>query len=183
MERTSSRSPGIVPLLFLLLVGATAAAPSAESLYHEARAAYTRGNVKAAGIIASGALQRFGDSDDRWVWSLRVVQADVLIREGKFADARKLLQRALPAPLVGTNIEVLRLQGLALAAYRLSDPAAIALIGQACDLARKIDPATLPMLLVYRATMDERNRLKWAREALKAAQEQHNIDVELKARK
>lgn len=182
MERTSSRSPGIVPLLFLLLVGATAAAPSAESLYHEARAAFTRGDVKAAGIVASGALERFGDSDDQWVWSLRIVQADVLVNEGKYLAARKLLQRALPARLAGTEIEVQRLQGLALAAYRLNDPTAVTLIGEACELAKKASPRTLPILLVYRATMDERNRMKWAHQALKAAQEQHDVDVELRAR-
>lgn len=171
-----------MPLLFLLLIGATAAAPSAESLYRQARAAYRRGEIKAAAITASEALQRFADSDDPWVWKLRVIYGDALVSQSKPSAARDVLQRALPAGLTGTEIEVLRLRGLAMAAKRLVDPSGEELIAQAYELAKKKHPRTLPMLLVYRASIDDRNGAKWAREGLRLARQYGDIDAELAAR-
>jgi tetratricopeptide (TPR) repeat protein len=182
MGLISFRRTGLVPLLFLLLIGATAAAPSAESLYRQAHATFRRGDMKAAGILASEALRRFAGSDDPWVWKLRFDYANVLMNQNNAAAARELLQRALPEQLAGTELEVLRLQGLAMANKRLRDPHGEELIAQAYELAKKKHPRTLPMLLVYRATIDDRNKGKWAREALRLARQYGDADAELRAR-
>lgn len=169
--------------LLLLLLGATAAPPSAEFFYRDARAAFRRGDIAGAGVIASAALQRFGNSDDAWVWKLRCVEGDVLLNKGRYDDARQLLQRPLPAALAGSDVEVLRLQGLALAAHRLKNSsAAMSLVARAYDIAKKRQPQTLPMLLVIRATIDSKNSPKWAREAVQAAQQSHDVGVEARAR-
>jgi CHAT domain-containing protein/Tfp pilus assembly protein PilF len=183
MGRTSYPSRAIVPLLFLLLGSGTAVAPSAESLYRDADAAFKRGDVKKAGVIASGALQRFGDSDEPWVWRLRLVHGTVLTSQGNHEGARELLERSLPPRLAGTDIEVLRLQGLAMVARRRKEQVhAETLITQAYELAKKKHPRTLPMLLVYRATIDTKNSAKWAREALQLARQFNDVDAELRAR-
>lgn len=172
----------MVPLLFLLLVGA-AAAPSTESLYRQAQAAFDRGDNATAGRIAADTLARAGAADDVWTWRLRLVHGNVLINKGEFPAARKLLGRVLPKALADSEIAVLRLQGLALAAKRQKDAAtAESLIAQAYDLAKKKQQRTLPMLLVVRATIDTPNAIKWAREAVKYAQQFGDVGVELRAR-
>jgi CHAT domain-containing protein len=174
----------LAPLLFLLLLGSgTAAAPSAESLYRDAHAAFRRGDMKTAGVIACGALERFRDSDDPSVWRLRIECGTVLTSQGNPQKARTLLERSLPTQLVGSDIEVLRLQALAIVARRLKEQArAEALIVQAYDLAKKKHPRTLPTLLVYRATIDTKNSAKWGQEALQLARQFGDIDAELRAR-
>lgn len=184
MGRTSSRSRVLAPLLFLLLLGSgTAAAPSAESLFRDANAAFKRGEVKTAGLIACGALERFGKSDDPPVWRLRILCGTTLTSQGKPQEARTLLERSFPKQLIGSDIEVLRLQALAIIARRLKEqPRAESLIAQAYELAKKKHPRTLPTLLVYRATIDTKNSAKWAQEALRLAPRYGDVDAELRAR-
>ncbi|HKR65163.1 MAG TPA: tetratricopeptide repeat protein, partial [Thermoanaerobaculia bacterium] len=169
-----------MPLLFLLLIGGAAAAPSAETSYRQAKAAFDGGDYNATLAIAGAALPRYGDSDDPWVWRLRIVYADALIGSSKFDDARALLERPLPPKLRATDVEVLRLRGLAIVAYRNGDrKLADRLIREAYPLAQKI-PQTLPTVLVVMMTLDVERAAKWGAEALEAARKYGDTQTELR---
>lgn len=182
MGRISYRSRNLVPLLFLLLVGGTAAAPLAESLYRDAQAASARGDLRTAGTIASNALKQLGNSDDELAWRLRILYADVLFAQSGHEQGRVVLQRPLPPKLSGSDIEVLRLRGLAVAALRLSeDSTADVLIRKAHALAKK-RPRTLPSVLLVLATLDRKNSDEWAREAVRLSQKYGDAQTEIRAR-
>lgn len=172
----------LVPLLLLLLVGGTAAAPTPESLYREAHAQSERGDTAKAGAIALNALKRFGDSDDEWVWRLRSVRALSLISAEDPKRARSLLQRPFPKSLLGTDVDLMRLQALAYAAQHLHDADAETLITQAYDLAKEKYPQKVAEVLVIRMIVDPRNTTKWGSEAVRYAQKYGNIPIELRAR-
>jgi CHAT domain-containing protein/tetratricopeptide (TPR) repeat protein len=173
----------MVLLLFLLLVGGTAAAPTPESLYREARAAADRGDLAKTDAITLRALQSFSDSDDEWTWRLRTIRADYLTNtKDQPEEARVVLRRPFPKSLKGTDVEVMLLQSLAFAAKRLRDPSADALIEQAYVLAKEKHPQTLPKVLIYRMIVDPASTLKWAPEAARYAKKYGQPDFEVRAR-
>ncbi len=183
MGRTSCRERYIaffvVPQRRLIFIGA-AAAPSAEVLYQQARAAFSRGNAAQTRDLAANALKQLGDGDSELAWRVRILYGDALM--GNPAEAKALLQRPLPPALAGTEIEVMRLRGLAVAAKRLRDHAAgDAWIRQAHKLAEK-HPRTLPNVLLVLATYDDRKGDQWAREALRLAQKYKDVQSETRAR-
>lgn len=178
MGRTSCRERTLVPLLFLIFTGA-AAAPAPDVLYRRAQAAISRGNVAQAGALAANALQQLGESDSELAWRVRILYADAIM--GKATEARALLQRPLPPKLAGTDIEVLRVRGLAVAAKRLGDDAnGDVLMRQAHKLAEK-RPRTLPSVLLVFATFDK-NWEHWSRETLRLARKYGDVQNEIRAR-
>lgn len=183
MGRTSFRSRKLAPLLLLLIMcGRAAAPPSPELVYREAQAAWDRGETKEVASMTTNALQQFGDSDDAWVWRIRVLCADALISGASYEEARKILQRPLPAKLDGSEIEVLRLRGLALAAYRLAEyQKGEQLIQQAYALAKKY-PRLLPSVLLVLAIYDKANSEVWAREGIAFAHKYGDVLNELNIR-
>jgi tetratricopeptide (TPR) repeat protein len=181
MGRTFCRERFLAPLLLLIFTGA-AAAPGADVLYRQAQDAFSSGKVSEAGLRAANALKQLGDSDDDLAWRLRILYGDTLISGGKSMDARNVLQRPLPAKLAGTDIEILRLRGLAVAAKRLRDDrAGDELIRQAYKLAEK-QPRTLPSVLLVLATYDEKKRDQWVREALRLSRKYGDVRSEIAAR-
>lgn len=70
--------PNCAPLLIALFVSASAAAQSPEALYRDASAAAERRETASAALKAEAALKRFPQSDDDWVWALRVLHGDML---------------------------------------------------------------------------------------------------------
>jgi CHAT domain-containing protein/tetratricopeptide (TPR) repeat protein len=166
-----------MPLLFLLLLGGAAAAPTPEALYRAAKAA----PPLKANAIAIEALKRYGNSDDPWVWRLRTVRADFLTTEGKMGDARALLGRPLPQSLRDTDVDVLRLVSLVYAGSRLQDPKAASQIERAYALAKRKYPHMLANVLVFRAIVDPENTPKWMREAIPYAQRDGDTKTELRA--
>jgi tetratricopeptide (TPR) repeat protein len=183
-ERTLGlRNRYAVPLLFLLMVGGTAAAPTPETLYREARAASDRGETGKAGAIAQDALKRYGDSDDAWMWRLRAIGATSLINAGSSDKARNLLLRPFPKSLLGTEADLERLEGLAYAAQRLrKDAAGRAYIAQAYELAKKRYPQVVARVLVMRAIIEPVKTTRLIGEALQYLQKYPDKSVEYRAR-
>jgi CHAT domain-containing protein len=182
MGRTFSRRWSLAPLLFLLLGSGTAAVPSAESLYREAQAAFARGDYKKAAPLASLALAQLGNRDDELTWRVRILDADALTGQGLYKEAQAVLRRPLPSRLAGSDIEVLRLRGLAVVAYRLKQREnGDLLIRRAHRLAKKV-PSTLASVLIVLANYDEPNKETWGREALKYARAYKDVQTELRVR-
>ena len=179
MGRTSCRKRLLAPLLLLILTGA-AAAPTADVLYRQAQAAFARGNYAQTRTLAANALKQLAAADSELGWRVRILYADALM--GTPAEARALLQRPLPVNLAGTDVEILRLRGLALAAKRLRDDAAFDVaIRQAHKLAEK-RPHTLPSVLLVLANYDEKKGDRWAREALRLSKKYKDVQNETRVR-
>lgn len=178
MGPTSATRKKWMPLLILLLLGGTAAAPTPEALYRAAHAA----TPHKANAIAIEALRLYGNSDDPWVWRLRTIRADSLTSEGKMGDARALLGRPLPQLLRDTDVDVMRLRSLAYAGQRLQDPKAALQIERAYVLAKKKYPRLVADVLVFRAMIDPENTPKWMGEAIPEAERFDDVNTELRAR-
>jgi CHAT domain-containing protein len=167
-----------MPLLFLLLLGGAAAAPTPEALYRAASAAQSQ----KANAIALEALKRYGNSDDPWVWRLRTIRADALTSEGKMEEARALLRDSLPQSLRDTDVEVMRLVSLAYAGNRLQDPQAASQIERAYALAKKKHPHLVADVLVFRAILHPENTVSLIAESIQYAQRYRDVKTELRAR-
>lgn len=183
-ERTLvPRNRRLVPLLFLLMIGGTAAAPPPEALYRQARAASDRGDSAKAGAIALEALKRYADSDDVWVWQLRGIGATSLINAGDAGRARRLLERPFPSPLRRTEADLRRLEALAFATQRLGDQeAAERYVVRAHEMARAKYPQAVARVLVLRAIIEPKKAAQWAGQAVRLAQKYGDTNVELRAR-
>ncbi len=87
----------LAPLLALLLIGASAAAPSSEQeARRAARATLDRGDLKGAQALIDGALARFGKRDTEAAWALRAMRGEALIGLGDYDAAREALAFQLP---------------------------------------------------------------------------------------
>ncbi len=92
-----------MPLLTLALIGASAAAPSAEEAARAARTAIDRAQYPLATQIIDDALQRYGAQQSEIAWTLRVMRAEVLNKTGKYDAAKEVLAQKLP-PALRTSI-------------------------------------------------------------------------------
>jgi CHAT domain-containing protein len=171
-----------VPLLFLLLIGGTAAAPTPESLYRQAMALALKGDTKAVLAITAGALKQFGDSDDPWVWRLRCMRSRALVNDGKAEEALTLLQRPFPSSLRRTDIDVLRLESHAWAASSKDPKLAESLAAQGYALAKEKYPDKVAALLVIRMIVDRPNSTKWGTEAIRFLRKYPDRLLELRVR-
>lgn len=171
-----------VPLLFLLLIGGTAAAPTPETLYRRAYALALKGDTKAVLAITLGALKQFGDSDDPWVWRLRYMHSRALVNDGKAEEALAILQRPLPPSLRRTDIDVLRIESHAWAVISKDAKLADSLAVQGYALAKEKYPDKVAALLVIRIITDPENSMKWATEAKRFLRKYPNRLSELRVR-
>ena len=132
-------------LLLSVLVFSTAAAvrPSPlEAEYRKAREANLREGSKAAAAIVEAALMRAGTSNDDWVHALRIYRVELQGQMKNPGEALPVLQTPLPPHLRKTEIEIRRLNALAMAMY-FSDKRAEAykVADEAVALATKDVPA------------------------------------------
>jgi CHAT domain-containing protein len=135
----------IAPLLVLLYIGGTAAAPSStEQAYRDARAAADRGLFDEAAMQARSALSRAGPAEDEWVWALRILNAEVQYQQGgqQQDEAIALLRRELPPQFRNSEAAVRRLMAFAQVAWVLdrSDPNAPEYARRALELAEAKHP-------------------------------------------
>ncbi|HEX8253903.1 MAG TPA: CHAT domain-containing protein [Thermoanaerobaculia bacterium] len=129
----------IASLLAVLFCAAAAAPYSAQKAYRDARAAVDRGLLDAAAAQTAAALARAGHADDESVAALRVLHAEILLKQGN-SKARALLEPELPPRFRTSEAAIRRL--IALASI---DPATrVARL----DEARKLAVAHQPKLLV-----------------------------------
>lgn len=97
----------------------------AQQAYARGWAAYVAGDLEAAGRVASSYTARAQkEPDSYWVWSLRLLDAEVLNAQSKWRRARDLLQTPLPAKAELRRLEVRRLIDLAAADIQLVGEAA-----------------------------------------------------------
>ncbi len=171
-----------VPLLFLLLMGGTVAAPTPEALYRRAMALALKGDTKAVLAITLNALKQFNDSDDPWVWRLRCMRSRALVNDGKAEDALALLQRPFPPPLRKTDIDVLRLESHAWAASSKDPKLAESLAAQGYTLAKEKYPDKVAAMLVIRMIADRENSVKWGTEAMRFLRKYPDRLTELRVR-
>ncbi len=171
-----------VPLLFLLLIGGTVAAPTPEVLYRRAYALALKGDTKAVLAITLDALKPFGDSDDPWVWRLRCMRSRALVNNGKTEEALALLQRPFPPSLRKTDIDVLRLESHAWAVSSKDPKLAESLAAQGYALAKEKYPDKVAPLLVIRMIADPDSTMKWGREAMRFLRKHPDLQTELRVR-
>ncbi len=134
----------IAPLLVLLYIGGTAAAPSStEQAYRDARAAADRNLFDEAAIQVRTALARAGPVEDEWVWALRILNAEVQYKQGGRRDETiALLRQELPPQFRNSEAAVRRLMAFAQVAWWLDpfDPDARKSAERALELAETRHP-------------------------------------------
>jgi CHAT domain-containing protein len=133
-----------VPLLTLLLLGAAAAAPTADQAARDARSALDRSSLDEAQRIIDDALQRFGTRNDETIWLLRVMRAEVLQVRGNQEDARTALKQELPSALQMSEPAVRRLLILGNVAIHLRETKEAA---RQYEQARAVAAAHQPQML------------------------------------
>jgi len=75
---------------------ATGTFPS-EAEYRRARAAADRNDLPAALALSEDALSRAGKLEDQWVWSLRILKGELLLRKGRMDEGLRIVKPELPA--------------------------------------------------------------------------------------
>jgi CHAT domain-containing protein len=83
--------------------------------YQTARGAFERGELPSALEAAKSGFEHSGSTDSLWSWRFRVLEAEVLLWQGKSKDCLALLNLYVPPALASDEIAVRqkRLQGLA----------------------------------------------------------------------
>lgn len=178
------RSRRSLPLLALLLLGASAAAFSPEKAARDARTAIDRAQFDAASKLIEDALQRSGSRQDEVVYSLRVMRAEVSIAQGDAARARDLLKDEPPPALRKGASAVRRQVMLGFAAYLLRDTKeTTARLKQALETGRQYQPRTLPEVYARFAAIgsDAAQAIEYAFEAIRLARKYGNSVQEVKA--
>ena len=156
-------------LLLALLPSATAAVRVSEAEYRKAWQAAREAKYEEADRIAAEALRAAGKSEDEWVWALKMLRAEILVRRGKDLEtARAILEKPLPPRYRKTEAEVRRLIALTRLTYqtkRVNEAKAIA--DEAVKVAKAHVPSVLADAYIARGAMrqDERD----LREALRLA--------------
>ncbi|MDQ3282634.1 MAG: CHAT domain-containing protein [Acidobacteriota bacterium] len=119
MVPRSGRAPDrllfLAPLVVLLLLSGTAAAPfSSQAAYREARAAADRNEVAGAMRMVDAALQH-NVADDEWMQALRMLRGELLAKRGRAEEAMQLLKPELPPRFRTSEAAVRRLIALGIA--------------------------------------------------------------------
>jgi CHAT domain-containing protein/Tfp pilus assembly protein PilF len=150
MGRRFSRRYSLLPLLALLLLCTSAAAPTEWDAARTARTAINRAEYEQALKILDAAQKRFATRDSEGMWALRVLRAETLASQGNSA-AGKALGR-LPRKYERSETGV---QWLAFYA-RLNG--CMELLSRAEEIASAHVPALLPEVRFYSADTTEKTR-------------------------
>jgi CHAT domain-containing protein len=148
-------------LLFVLVSSAAAAVPASpwEADYRKARNAVLYQTPDAALKIVESALKRAGDSDDPWVIALRLYRAEIQgLAKGKLNESLPILAQPLPVPLRRKEVEIRRLNALAMVLHSLGKSRqAMAITEQIVALAEKDIPSMVAEAYYMRGNlrMDE----------------------------
>ncbi|HET8799124.1 MAG TPA: hypothetical protein VFO89_15635, partial [Thermoanaerobaculia bacterium] len=117
----------------LMALAGTCRRESPEKAYRAARADMDRNELSAASAKVDAALARFGDTDDEWVWALRIIRAEVLAKRERNGEALALLRDPLPQRFAESEAAVRRLMALGIAERderRFADAHALAMKSQ-----------------------------------------------------
>src|SRR5689334_2828351 len=97
MERPSGRiiKAWVLSLLLALICACKRETP--KDAYLAARNDADRNDVSAASMKVDAALNRFGTKDDEWVAALKILQGELLMKNGRRPEGLKILQQPLPA--------------------------------------------------------------------------------------
>lgn len=167
------RPPSLITALLVFL--APAAPLDLDHAYKAALAAYERGNNEEAAKTIDAALAAAGVRNDEFVWRLRILNAQTLIKIGNPDKVLAAIAPELPPALRRNAIAVERLRLLAIGSFMKSNlEDARRYNDQAVRLAREAHPDLLPKVLLGRANMktlydlatrerDVREALRWAR--------------------
>jgi len=118
---SGSRSQGSKLLLVLALSGAVACTsgcksrPDPQTTFDHARQMFVRGDLPRAHSEAHSGFQSFSGLNQEWAWKFRLLEAEVLVNQGKSKDALALLDATLPQQLVRSDLGIKKtlLQGTA----------------------------------------------------------------------
>ncbi|HYK00206.1 MAG TPA: CHAT domain-containing tetratricopeptide repeat protein [Thermoanaerobaculia bacterium] len=166
----------MAPLLILLLCigGIAAAPPSTEQAYRDARGAAERGLFDQALVQARAALTRAGPLEDEWVYSTRVLQAEVQYKQAgpEKSSAEEFLDREVPPQFRNSEAAVRRLLALAQVKAAAEREAARRYVEKALQLAEAKHPQLLWQVHLTFTHFDRTTAQKQARlaTALKSAQ-------------
>ena len=168
-----------LPLLAVLLCGASATETSERAAVRNARAALDRAEYARAATLLEADLARLGARDSEAVWTLRVLQAERLLSVGQIEAGKRALQFELPARYRNseTAVQYAILRGLVVDRSALD---------AARDLAASRHPALLGDVYVYLTTREGsagefRTAEGHAREALRLARKYERPTTEAKA--
>lgn len=116
MARPSGRtSRAIAASLLLLLLCGTCRRDTAEDAYRAARADVDGNELGAALTKVDAALARFDNNSDQWVWSLRILRGEILIKRESTREGRAIVAPELPPNLRTSEAAVRRLIALGIA--------------------------------------------------------------------
>ena len=92
------------------------------SIYAEANRAYERGDLQSALALADrGFSQTQANASPQWYWTFRFLKAEILLTQGKTAQASDLLPASLPAPAASPELESRLLLDRGWADFRLAN--------------------------------------------------------------
>ena len=80
--------------------------PDPQKTFDHARGAFLRGDLPTAESEARRAYERFSGHDQEWAWRFRLLDAEVLITQGKRDLALPLLSAALPPEFARTDLAI-----------------------------------------------------------------------------
>lgn len=92
---------------------------SPQRAYDHARSTFVHGNLIAALDEAQQASRRYASAGPDWSWRLRLLEADILVWQGRNQNVVSLLNADLPANLANSDFAVQRHMQLGIANYRL----------------------------------------------------------------
>jgi CHAT domain-containing protein len=171
-----------LPLLALLLLGASAAATSPERAVHDARNAINRGDLAAAEAILDDALARFGSRTTEDVYALRVMRGEVHAGRREWDAASKALAFEMPQSLRTSETAF---QHVVMRAFALKNTGhrdkARELVDAAMKLAAAHRPAALADLTFVLTGLEPADAEKHARESIRLARKYGRKSIEAKA--
>ena len=106
-SKTQACKLQISALLFLLLSTLVCERlPDPQKTFDHARQTFVHGDLPAARTEAHSAYLRFSGHDQEWAWRFRLLEAEILVDQGKSKDALSLLDATLPPQLAHSDLAI-----------------------------------------------------------------------------
>ena len=93
-----------------------------EAAFAHAHSLYVHGDLNGALKEAQQASRQYAKADPKWIWQFRLLQAEILIRQGRNQQAASLLDADMPSQLASGDLAVERHVRLGIADHRLGHP-------------------------------------------------------------